>query len=146
MQRESWPLWRQARRHQRHIEDSRKRLAKLEERELDVLGKMDALHQEAIAIHESKQKLRDKIESLEVEMANATSESEVRPTQSDDKPTWKHYVRIATESATSPDEFQRMVGQMAAVPTPGGDTYMADTAGTRAREVDGDDGADDLSG
>ena len=55
--RESWPLWRQARRHQRQIDDSRMKLALLEDRELEVLGKMDSLHQESCAIHESKQKL-----------------------------------------------------------------------------------------
>ena len=34
--RESWPLWRQARRHQRQIDDSKKKLEKLEEREMEV--------------------------------------------------------------------------------------------------------------
>ena len=145
--RESWPLWRQARRHQRQIDDSKKKLAKLEERELEVLGKLESLHQESCAIHESKQKLRDKIEALEVELAKAASESEVRHSQDDDKPTWKHYVRMAMESASSPAEFQRMCWNVAGVPMPAmppENTNMVDTAGTRAREIDDDDDAAEL--
>ena len=48
------------------FEDCKKRMAKLEERELDVLARVDVFHREVCTIHESKQKLRDKIESHEL--------------------------------------------------------------------------------
>ena len=88
-----------------------------------------------------------KIEALEVELAKAASESEVRQTQDDDKPTWKHYVRMAMESANSPAEFQRLCWNVAWVPMPAmpaENTNMVDTAGTRAREINGDDDAEEL--
>ena len=44
--RGSWPLWRQARRHQRQIEEAKKPMAKLEERELEVVSTLDVLHLE----------------------------------------------------------------------------------------------------
>ena len=86
---------------------------------------MDALHQEAHTIHESKQKLRDKIESLEVELAKAASESEIRPTQPEDKPSWKNFAQMAMETATSAEEFLRMCWQGAGIPMPAGNVYMA---------------------
>ena len=55
---------------------------------------------------------------LEVELAKEASESEVRHSQNDDKPTWKHYVRMAMESANSPAEFQRMCWNVVGVPMP----------------------------
>lgn len=43
--RESWPMWRQARWHQKQIDEAGKRLPKLEEREVEVVSKLDLLHQ-----------------------------------------------------------------------------------------------------
>ena len=105
---------------------------------------MDVLHQEAGVIHESKQKLRDKMNSLEVELAKAASESETRPSPPDDKPVWKNFMQLAMETASTAEEFQRMCWQGTGIPTPAGNEYMADVAGTRGLELAVDEGLEEL--